>query len=72
MLGKEVQIARFFVFFHDLFLCKNPPPPLNQNRIQNCAMQYLPAKEPVMAPIVQVANNNGEYKNTATFISVEA
>ena len=35
-------------------------------------MQYLPAKEPVMAPIVQVANNNGEYKNTATFISVEA
>ena len=27
MLGKEVQIARFFVFFHDLFLCKNPRPP---------------------------------------------
>ena len=33
---------------------------------------YLPAKVPVMAPIVQVANNNGEYKNTATFIKVEA
>ena len=77
MLGKEIQIARFFVFFHDLFLCKNPRPPrlrLNRNRLQNCALEHEPEPEQI-ANIKQEKNIEieiQEYEQNFPFLPVDS